>query len=397
MSLSKAVSLQNARNFVLRKQRLLPSLQGKCVDDVFDVVKNLAGVQYDPLPVVAQAHYVTLWNRVQGFRAEWLDSLLYEKRSLIEFMLMRQALHIVPIDELPYYYQGVRNVFRLGWVQKAIDGLSRETKDAIVRKIKSEGVVTPKDFDFFILRRLFFSGEIFIVKREEGVFRMPYYCLFKDYFPNVDLNSVDEETARKWLALKTLSSFGISSTSHVAYWIGFKVKETNEILAQLEKEGKICKISVEGLRGTQWVRTEDLDELERESFEEDFVALLTPMDNLVRDRRWLQQLFGYTFEIEYFQKKGMKWQVNILHKNEFLGFINPKANRPKKSLLIKDFILRRKLDAEELEKILARIEEFAKFHDATTIEILNLEPKETAEALIKHGFKRERNTLMREL
>ncbi|MEM2975340.1 MAG: winged helix DNA-binding domain-containing protein [Candidatus Bathyarchaeia archaeon] len=397
MSLSKAVSLQNAQNFVLRKQRLLPSLQGKCVDDVFDVVKNLAGVQYDPLPVVAQAHYVTLWNRVQGFRAEWLDSLLYEKRSLIEFMLMRQALHIVPIDELPYYYQGVRNVFRLGWVQKAIDGLSRETKDAIVRKIKSEGVVTPKDFDFFILRRLFFSGEIFIVKREEGVFRMPYYCLFKDYFPNVDLNSVDEETARKWLALKTLSSFGISSTSHVAYWIGFKVKETNEILAQLEKEGKICKISVEGLRGTQWVRTEDLDELERESFEEDFVALLTPMDNLVRDRRWLQQLFGYTFEIEYFQKKGMKWQVNILHKNEFLGFINPKANRPKKSLLIKDFILRRKLDAEELEKILARIEEFAKFHDATTIEILNLEPKETAEALIKHGFKRERNTLMREL
>ncbi|MEM3011274.1 MAG: winged helix DNA-binding domain-containing protein [Candidatus Bathyarchaeia archaeon] len=395
--MSKAVSLQNAQNFVLRKQRLLPSLQGKCVDDVFDVVKNLAGVQYDPLPVVAQAHYVTLWNRVQGFRAEWLDSLLYEKRSLIEFMLMRQALHIVPIDELPYYYQGVRNVFRLGWVQKAIDGLSRETKDAIVRKIKSEGVVTPKDFDFFILRRLFFSGEIFIVKREEGVFRMPYYCLFKDYFPNVDLNSVDEETARKWLALKTLSSFGISSTSHVAYWIGFKVKETNEILAQLEKEGKICKISVEGLRGTQWVRTEDLDELERESFEEDFVALLTPMDNLVRDRRWLQQLFGYTFEIEYFQKKGMKWQVNILHKNEFLGFINPKANRPKKSLLIKDFILRRKLDAEELEKILARIEEFAKFHDATTIEILNLEPKETAEALIKHGFKRERNTLMREL
>jgi uncharacterized protein YcaQ len=391
------VSLQTARNFVLKKQKLLPSVQGKSKEDVLDVVKSLAGIQYDPLPVVMQAHYVTLWNRVQGFKEDWLDFLLYEKRSLIEFMLMRQALHIVPLDELPYYYQGVRSVFRSGWVQKSIDGLSKETINDIVCKIKDEGEVTPKDFDFFTLRRLFFSGKIFILKRDEGVFRMPHYSLFKNYFPNVNLESVDEEDARRWLILKTLSAFGLSPARHIAFWIGFKVKETNEILSRLEREGEVCKIFIEGLRGAQWVRTRDLGELEKDVDGEEFVALLTPMDNLVRDRKWLEQMFGYTFQIEYFQKKGMKWQVSILHRNEFLGFINPKINRPKKCLIIKDFCLKRKPNDEEWERILCRIEEFAKFHEANRIEILKIEPRDFDEALLRHGFKRKEELFMCEL
>jgi uncharacterized protein YcaQ len=112
--LSLAFSSQVAQNFILKRQRLFPSVQGKSKEQVFDVTKSLAGIQYDPLPVVAQAPYVTLWNRVQGFKENWLDFLLYKKRSLIEFMLMRQALHIVPLNELPFYYQGVRSVFRSG-------------------------------------------------------------------------------------------------------------------------------------------------------------------------------------------------------------------------------------------------------------------------------------------
>jgi len=84
---------------------------------------------------------------------------------------------------------------------------------------------------------------------------------------------------------------------------------------------------MKGLRWFQWVTVEDFDKLEKDTGEEDLVAVLTLMDNLVRDRKWLRQLFNYTFEVEYFQKKGMKWHVNILHSNEFLGFINPKIER----------------------------------------------------------------------
>jgi uncharacterized protein YcaQ len=381
--------LSTARNLVLRKQRLTPSTRGKSKEDVVDIIKGLCGIQYDPLPVIAQAQYITLWNRVRGFREDWLDSLLYEERRLIEFMLMRQTLNIVPTEELPYYYQGTRSVIRAGWVQSVIDK-KEDAISKILAKVKEKGEVSPKDFPYAALRPLFYSGETFIARRGKGVFRMPYYSLFSDHFQNLKLGSVDEETARRYLMLKTLSAYGVSPSRHIAYWIGYKVRETEEILNKLEKEGVITKVKIEGLRRLHWITVEDLDKLETDAGEEEFMALLTLMDNLVRDRKWLQRLFNYTFEVEYFQKKGMKWHVNILQNNEFLGFINPKIDRPRKLFIIKDIVLKRKLENEEWERVLERVEELAGFHNAEAIKVARTQSTEIQNALRKHGFSREK-------
>jgi len=190
--------------------------------------------------------------------------------------------------------------------------------------------------------------------------------------------------------LKTLSAYGVSTSRHIAYWIGYKVRETEEILHELEMEGFITKVKIEGLQRLHWIMVKDLDKLETDAGEEEFVALLTLMDNLVRDRKWLQRLFNYTFEVEYFQKKGMKWHVSILHNNEFFGFINPKIDRPRKLFIIKDIILKRKLENEEWERVLERVEELAGFHDAETIKVTRTQSTEIENALRKHGFSREK-------
>ena len=386
---SESVTLLEAQNLVLKKQRLVPSLRGASKEDVVDVVKDLCGIQYDPLPVIAQAHYITLWNRVKGFKEDWLDSLLYKERRLIEFMLMRQTLNIVTTEGLPYYFQSTRSVTRNGWIQSVIDRKEDETSKEILQKISEKSEVSPKDFHYAAFRPLFFSGKIFIFRRNKGIFRMPYYCLFSDYFPNIELQSVDEATARKYLVVKTLSAYGVSPSRHIAYWIGYKVKETEEILQELEKEGIVTKVEIGDLRGLYWISVEDFDKLEKETLKEDFVALLTLMDNLIRDRKWLQQLFNYTFEVEYFQKKGMKWHVNILQNHEFLGFINPKIDRPRKIFIIKDIVLKRKLEDGEWERVLERIKELAQFHNAKAMQIMRTEHPDIQKALRKHGFSRE--------
>lgn len=388
MTSVESIHLSTAQDLVLRKQRLTPSTQGMSKEDVVDIVKSLCGIQYDPLPVIAQAQYVTLWNRVRGFREDWLDSLLYEERRLIEFMLMRQTLNIVPTEELPYYYQGTRRVIRAGWIQRVINKKEENASREILQRVKEKGEVSPKDFHYAALRPLFYSGNTFIAHREKGVFRMPYYRLFSDHFPNLKLESVDEETACRYLVLKTLSAYGVSPSRHIAYWLGYKVKETEEILQELEKEGAIARVKIEGLRGFHWITVEDLDKSEKDVDKEDFVALLTLMDNLVRDRKWLQRFFNYTFEVEYFQKKGMKWHVNILHNNEFLGFINPKIDRPRKLFIIKDIVLKRKLENEEWKKVLKRIEKLAGFHDAKAIKVTKTESTEIQKALRRYGFSR---------
>jgi len=300
---TESISLSEARNLVLRKQRLAPSTCGRSKKDVIDVVKDLCGIQYDPLPVIAQAHYITLWNRVQGFKQDWLDSLLYEERQLVEFMLMRQTLNIVPTKELPYYFQGTRSVARTGWIQSVIDKKGDEMSKEILGRIIERGEASPKDYHYAAFRPLFYSGRILIARREKGTFRMPYYRLFSNCFPNVKLESVDRAVARKYLVLKALSAYGISPSRHVAYWIGFKVKETEKILREAEKEGIATQVKIDSLRGPNWIRVEDLNKLETYGDGEDFVALLTLMDNVIRDRKWLQQLFDYVFEVEYFQKR----------------------------------------------------------------------------------------------
>jgi len=385
----KSISLSAAQYLVLKKQRLIPSTQGRSKEDVVRVVKSLCGMQYDPLPVIAQAHYVTLWNRIKGFRENWLDSLIYGERKLIEFMLMRQTLNIVATEELPYYYQGTRSVARAGWIQRVIDDKEDKTSKGVLHKLKEKGELSPKDFHYAAFRPLFYSGKIFIACREKGVFRMPYYRILSDYLPNINLESVDEATARKYLVLKTLSAYGISPSSHIAYWIGYKVKETEEILQTLEKEGIITAVRIEGLRKPHWIEIEEFNRLEANTGKEDFVALLTLFDNLTRDRKWLQQLFNYTFEVEYFQKKGMKWHVNILYNNEFLGFMDPKIDRSRKLFIIKDLVLKRKLEDEELRRVLERIKEFARFHNAEAINAKNMKPFDVQRALRKHGFSKD--------
>jgi uncharacterized protein YcaQ len=385
------VSLSEARFLVINKQRLTPSTQGKSKEDVVDIVRSLCGVQYDPLPVIAQAHYVTLWNRVKEFRESWLDSLLYEERRLIEFMLMRRTLNIISTEELPYYYQGTRSVARAGWIQRVIDRKEDETSQEIFRKVREKGEVSPRDFHYAAFRPLFYSGKIFISHREKGVFKMPYYSLFSKYFPDIKLDSIDEASARRHLVLKTLSAYGLSPTRHIAYWIGYKVNETEGILQKLEKEGVVTKVKIEGIRGLHWIGIDDFNKLKTDTGKEDFVALLTLMDNLIRDRKWLEQFFNYAFEVEYFQKKGMRWHVNILYNNEFLGFINPKIDRPRKLFIIKDIVLKRGLEDVEWERVLERMKELADFHNAEAIMVTKTDSTEVQKALQKHGFSGEKN------
>ncbi|MFQ5758771.1 MAG: hypothetical protein ACE5IF_03760, partial [Candidatus Bathyarchaeia archaeon] len=109
------------------------------------------------------------------------------------------------------------------------------------------------------------------------------------------------------------------------------------------------------------------------------------IDNLVRDRKWLRKIFDYTFTLEYFRKKKMRWQLSILHNTDFVGFLNPKADRPRKTMIIKETVLNRDLKEDELSKLFYRIVDFTKFHKAGKIAFLKPQPKRIRLYLRKIG------------
>jgi hypothetical protein len=85
----------------------------------------------------------------------------------------------------------------------------------------------------------------------------------------------------------------------------------------------------------------------------------------------------------------MKWHVNILHNHEFLGFVNPKFERPTKRFIIKDISLKRRLDNDEWRRVLDRIKELAQFHDAETIRVQRTKSREIRKALLNYGFSKQ--------
>jgi len=398
----KIIDSESVRRLVVHKQMLAPSMQGCSKGDVVNIVSKIGGIQYDPLPIVAQAHYLTLWNRVKGFHEDWLDSLLYEDRLLVETELMRQVMHIVPIHELPYYYQATRTArFQSG---RNIFDISKYTVDIklyinkILRKIERKDVISISDFDKkerglikTVLFYLLWNGKIIIVRRDKGPFRRAYYGFPDRFIKNFpDLNSVSEEESREWLILKILGAFGISSKRHIARYIGYSLDEVDEILKKLERKGEISKVKVKGIKKEQYIHAIDERVLENSEQEEDHISLLTPIDNLVRDRKWLREVFGYTFKLEYFRKKKMKWQTSILYNTDFLGFINPKADRPMKTIIIKEVVLNRDLNESELSKLFYRIVDFAKFHGADKVEFWKPQP-EKIRCYLKRISSRETN------
>ena len=45
----ESISVNEARKLIAKKQRLTPSFRGKGKEEVVEVVRSIAGVQYDPL------------------------------------------------------------------------------------------------------------------------------------------------------------------------------------------------------------------------------------------------------------------------------------------------------------------------------------------------------------
>ena len=93
------------------------------------------------------------------------------------------------------------------------------------------------------------------------------------------------------------------------------------------------------------------------------------MEGIIRDKRWLNTFFSYSFRFEYFQKKGMKWPLSILSKNALAGFIDCNFDRKKKMFVVKEISIQKEkaVDKVELYHALCSL---ARFHEADDLIIL---------------------------
>ena len=132
----RQLSADHARRFLVRRQLLDPprSLPAEPAS-VLRVIDRIGSLQFDPLEVPgARNHDLVLNARIDGYRREWADQLLYGplgERQLVE--LYNKMLSIVPMRELPYY--------RMAWTRAAARALDEAEIDQVVGTVAGDDTV----------------------------------------------------------------------------------------------------------------------------------------------------------------------------------------------------------------------------------------------------------------
>jgi uncharacterized protein YcaQ len=359
-----------ARRFLAIRHFLAPprSLPAEPAS-VMTVVDRIGSLQFDPLEVAGRNHDLVLLARIAGYRREWTDALLYEERALYE--TYNKGLSLVPTKELPFY--------RLTWDRNQVEheaGIFEshgQLVDELLDRIRTGGPMSASDvepreaIDWFwrptnqvraVLEALAISGVLGLARRD-GNRRV--YDLAERLFPP-DVLADRSRTVREQLRHRLFSRYRahglLGRAGQAEIWMGLGravpgPDEPNwpvraELRTELEAEGCIVPVSVEGVRGDRFVVADDLpllDQARREvgrgeppSGAPPGVAFLAPLDPLAWDREFLRTCFGFDYIWEvYVPAAKRRWGyyvLPILFGDRLVGRIEPRIDRKTDTLRI---------------------------------------------------------------
>ena len=387
------ITINDARTLILSGQRLL----NKDKNSVVQVASDLAGIQYDPCPILHLNHYLALWSRVPCFKVADYDRIAYDERELVEANLFKRNLFTVPAREFEIYNAATQRIVRWGKSREQ-DKIERQSDELLAEEAKlrrafsemhsctkaqlwerlglteawneytqrrKQGPLNsyPPVFQVFFNMRM--TNDIVVCNRLPGTFREPVFVLkenlLKDKSCTLEISYID---AVETVLYKLICSFGITDMTHMKAITGLNEEDISMAVAALRHKKLISDINVEGLKKTYVAANRSLAILPQYGKEStDEVSLLSPMEGIMRDKRWLNTFFSYSFRFEYFHKKGMKWPLSILSRNELVGFTDCSFDRKKKRFIVKEINIQKEkaVDRAELYQCICSL---ARFHEA---------------------------------
>lgn len=397
---------RQARQFLLLKQGLLgePVFIGK--QGAFDFVRQAGCIQFDPVDACGKNAELTLQSRVKGFTKRTLYELLYEDRLLVDYP--DKNLSIFPTEDWPYF-ERYRQAARNGGKQfPELAGLEEMAK----RYIAENGAVSSDDLPVegsihwhssihwsgewgkktnaarAVLEQLYSTGEL-VIHHKQGARK--YYALAKDYIPRQILETpdpiTDESAHRKWRLLRRITAVGLLWNKPSDAWLniwGMKAKERTQAFEELQEEGAILPVQVEGIKPLLYCNAKDMPFLEQAlafgtentSEKELFkprCEFLAPLDCFLWDRNLIRELFGFDYKWEIYtpaaQRKYGFYVLPILYGERFAGRIEAVADQKASVLTVKNIWF--EPDVRRTKKLLAAIDKsvkrFAKFNECATV------------------------------
>ena len=394
--LADNISVKDARKLVLVSQGLHKTNPfGSGAQGILQTLQQLSYIQIDTISVVERAHHHSLWNRVNNYSADLLANLIAEKQV---FEYWSHAAAYLPMCDYRYSLHR-KNAIAAGethWHAKD-DKLTQQ----ILQRIRTEGPLQAKDFEREggakaagwwdwkpakkALEQLFMEGELMAVKRQ-GFQKV--YDLSENVLPTgIDISTPSEKEFYLYLIQRSLQANGMATASEIAYLRkGIKAKIQAQCLMMLENG----ELQLLACQGQDYYALPQVQNLLKHSIKHSQVKILSPFDNLLIQRKRMQQLFNYDYQIECYVPEPKRqygyFSLPLLWGSEFAGRMDAKIERKTGLLLIQHLHIETPKVTDFIQDLLPALREFLLFNQGTKIVLKRLSaPNALSVQSIKYG------------
>jgi uncharacterized protein YcaQ len=397
------VSPQTARRYVLGRQGLWPGRRALGKEGVAEGIRQSEVIQVDTINTIGRSHDLALLSRVEDYKPEWLNELLYQDRLFFEY---GGILMIYPMSELPYW-QTVMQGESDKWLVHATE--RHELFEFVLAELRSRGPLGNRDFAARVriaggwgaakkdtaaaLYRLWRGGRVMTHGRK-GVDR-----LF-DLVENVTgsafgENSVSEEEANRFLALKAIRDLGMGTAVEFRRRVANMLHRTLKgpaalsLLEGLVKEGKLSRVTVGESKDICYMPASDvmtLFVLEAGGVPKEWspvgattqeeAALLAPLDNTIWDRARCKWLFDFEYIWEVYKPESLRqwgyYTLPVLWGDRLVARVHPHMDRKAETLLVKGLWLEPGIlpdDEAFIAALAGGLKRLAHFNKAKTINV----------------------------
>ncbi len=412
------ISLPMARKMALHAQLLdgrinLPA--GK--EGALQAIQALGYVQIDPLSVIERAQHHILWTRLHGYQPEMLQALQNRDRKIFEYW--GHALSYFPIADYRFCLPRMRNFGRVQspWVRYMAEK-SENMMEPVMKRIREEGPLGLKDFAprpksrgasrsswqnisaiKASLEWLFWKGEIMVCERRnlDRIFDLTERVLPQD----LDVRFPHDEEMGGFLVRRALSAQGLATAKEIQRFMQPDSTRDSHVQAtqrsvvsaslnELVAAGEViaCELREEP-NATYYSLAENVEKCLTLPNSAALVHIISPFDSLLTQRNRVRRLFGFDYALECYlpasKRKYGYFVLPILWQGQFIGRLDPKADRKVQTLLIRSLRFEPGFTAYEevLPPLAQKLAGFAHFNRCQKIMLENLSPAKIKAPLVR--------------
>jgi uncharacterized protein YcaQ len=334
-------------------------------ESILKLVRDIAYVQWDPVPIVAPSHVLSFWARLGDFRLSDLDDLLWKQRKLLQHWIPFAA--IVLTEDFPLYGSLMRR-----YPESLSDSWGRQREEArkflsthdtlrkrVMRELKA-GPLTVAQFEDHVrtlrdagdwapasdvaemLYHLLMAGKVVIVGHDRA---QNLWGRSESFLPAwVDRHALSAEEAERLAAEKAIRALGTATPREIhLHYIRGCYGDLSGTLERLREDDVIQRIIIDDpvtRPEERYIHVKDVALLESLAANppEPRVSLLPPFDNLVYSQTRLNRLFGFNYVREQFLPKEKRrfgtYVLPILWGDQLIGRIDPRLDKEAGKLIV---------------------------------------------------------------